>query len=53
MKDLTAKGHDGIKSGKGFYDYTRDFSQSELDEAIGRRDREFLDRLRRLYEPSV
>ncbi|MDZ7698856.1 MAG: 3-hydroxyacyl-CoA dehydrogenase family protein [Deltaproteobacteria bacterium] len=53
LKDLAAKGHDGIKSGKGFYDYTHDFSQSELDEAIGKRDREFLDRLRRLYEPSV
>jgi len=47
---LAAGGNDGIKSGKGFYDYTNDFSKSELDAAIGKRDREFLDRLRRLYE---
>jgi 3-hydroxybutyryl-CoA dehydrogenase len=46
---LAADGNDGIKSGKGFYDYTHDFSKSELDAAIGQRDREFLDRLRRLY----
>ncbi|MFO7984607.1 MAG: 3-hydroxyacyl-CoA dehydrogenase family protein [Desulfatiglandaceae bacterium] len=52
LKDLAARGEDGIKSGKGFYDYTLDFSKSELDKAIKKRDQEFLDRLRRLYQQS-
>jgi len=46
---LTEKGCDGIKTGKGFYDYTRDFSKSELDRAIQKRDEEFLNRLKHLY----
>jgi 3-hydroxybutyryl-CoA dehydrogenase len=39
----------GIKSGKGFYDYASDFSKAELDEAVRRRDEEFLRRLKHLY----
>jgi 3-hydroxybutyryl-CoA dehydrogenase len=46
---LTEQGHDGIKTGKGFYDYTRDFSKAELDRAIQKRDEEFLRRLKNLY----
>jgi len=46
---LAEKGHDGIKSGKGFYDYSNDFSKESLDEAIKKRDREFLNRLKTLY----
>jgi 3-hydroxybutyryl-CoA dehydrogenase len=49
LEDLIAKGHDGIKSGKGFYDYTVDFSEEDLDKAIEKRDREFLNRLKNLY----
>ncbi len=52
LKALVDTGADGIKSGKGFYDYTLDFSKSELDKAIEKRDQEFLDRLRRLYRQS-
>ena len=49
LEQLTSQGHDGIKSGRGFYDYTRDFSQEELDKAIHERDQEFLNRLKNLY----
>lgn len=46
---LTEEGHDGIKTGKGFYDYARDFSKAQLDQAIKKRDEEFLNRLKNLY----
>ncbi len=49
LDDLIAEGHDGIKSGKGFYDYTTDFSQEDLDKVVQQRDREFLNRLKNLY----
>ncbi len=49
LRRLVSQGHFGIKSGKGFYDYTRDFSKAELDEAIQKRDQEFLHRLKHLY----
>lgn len=49
VRDLVAQGHYGIKSGRGFYDYAVDFSKVELDEAVRRRDKEFLRRLRDQY----
>lgn len=49
LQRLVSQGHHGIKSGKGFYDYTVDFSKAELDEFIQKRDREFLNRLKNLY----
>jgi len=49
LEQLTSQGHDGIKSGRGFYDYSRDFSQEDLDKAINERDQEFLNRLKNLY----
>jgi len=49
LDELLENGHDGIKSGKGFYDYTVDFSEEDLDKAIAQRDQEFLNRLKNLY----
>lgn len=49
LKQLVDQGHKGIKSGKGFYDYSMDFSKGELEGVIKRRDQEFLNRLRNLY----
>jgi 3-hydroxybutyryl-CoA dehydrogenase len=49
LASLHAQGHLGIKSGRGFYDYTLDFSKAELDEAVRKRDTEFLLRLKALY----
>ena len=49
LQQLVSQGHDGVKSGKGFYDYTVDFSQAGLDKAIQKRDQEFLNRLKSLY----
>jgi len=49
LQRLVSQGHLGIKSGKGFYDYTRDFSKAEIDEAIQKRDQELLHRLKHLY----
>jgi 3-hydroxyacyl-CoA dehydrogenase len=49
VKRLVSQGHHGIKSGKGFYDYAVDFSEGGLDEAVRKRDREFLKRLKDLY----
>jgi len=37
------------KDGKGFHDYAMDFSKTELDEAVRKRDEEFLKRLKALY----
>jgi 3-hydroxybutyryl-CoA dehydrogenase len=49
LLNLTDDGNEGLKSGKGFYDYTDDFSKAEVDETVRRRDREFLTRLKQLY----
>lgn len=49
LQRLVSQGYLGIKSGKGFYDYAIDFSKTELDGAIQRRDQEFLNRLKHLY----
>lgn len=49
LKSLVSQGRCGIKTGKGFYDYAVDFSKGQLDEAVRKRDEEFLERLKALY----
>ena len=49
LERLVAQGHYGIKTGKGFYEYTADFQEEKLDEAVKARDRDFLVRLKNLY----
>jgi 3-hydroxybutyryl-CoA dehydrogenase len=49
LQDLVSQGHYGMKTGKGFYDYALDFSKAELDDAVRKRDEEFLKRLKALY----
>ena len=49
LQSLVSQGHFGIKTGKGFYNYAVDFSKAELDAAVQKRDREFLNRLKQLY----
>lgn len=46
---LASKGHDGVKSGKGFYDYTTDSSRNDIKSTITKRDKEFLARLKSNY----
>jgi 3-hydroxyacyl-CoA dehydrogenase len=52
LKALVSQGHDGVKSGKGFYDYGADWSENEVAEIIRKRDREFLQRLKNLYREN-
>ena len=49
LDDLVSQGHTGIKSGKGFYEYSVDFGQKELDETVKARDREFLERYKKHF----
>jgi 3-hydroxybutyryl-CoA dehydrogenase len=49
LQKLVKEGHEGIKSGMGFFDYGMDFSKGELEDTIKKRDQDFLHRLKNLY----
>ena len=49
LVDLASQGHEGVKSGRGFYDYSSDSAKGKLDEVVRKRDQEFLQRLKHLY----
>ena len=49
LRRLVEEGHEGIKSGKGFFDYSLDFAKGELEDTIKKRDQDFLNRLKNLY----
>jgi 3-hydroxybutyryl-CoA dehydrogenase len=50
LLDLLDKGRDGIHSGRGFFDYSADSSDHELDHTIQKRDRDMLDLLKKHYQ---
>ena len=49
LVDLVSQGHEGVKSGQGFYDYSSESAKGALDEVVRKRDQEFLRRLKHLY----
>ena len=49
LRDLVASGQTGIRAGKGFYSYDKNFQDTELDAMVQKRDAEFLNRLKNLY----
>jgi len=49
LRRLVSQGDLGVKSGRGFFEYTADLSQNDLDEAILKRDRDMIGQLKHDY----
>lgn len=49
VKEKVDRGELGLKTGKGFYNCSSDYSKSDWDGVVKERDREFIQRLKTLY----
>lgn len=49
VKEKVDRGELGLKTGKGFYNYSADYSKAGWDGVVQKRDKEFIQRLKDLY----
>lgn len=52
VKEKVDRGELGLKTGKGFYNYSTDYFKANWDGVVQKRDEEFIRRLKNLYWPE-